>query len=82
MPWELDGRNGTATIGLTKQAGFALMRDPARRLLVFHAARSSIYDPSLSTPPPAEAFVIPEDAFESASESDAGARAKPDELTG
>lgn len=66
MAWELDGRNGTARIGLTKQSGFALMRDRARRLLVFHTIRNSIYDPSSATPPPAEHFVIPEDAFESA----------------
>jgi hypothetical protein len=68
MPWELDGRNGTAQIGLTKQEGFALMRDRARRLLVFHAVRESIYDPASPTPPPAEEFVIAEEAFESASQ--------------
>jgi hypothetical protein len=78
MPWEIDGRSGTAHIGFTKQAGFALMRDRVRRLLVFHAARNSIYDPSSSTPPPAEEFVIPEEAFECASTSDAVATA--DEL--
>jgi hypothetical protein len=53
---------------LTKQEGFALMRDRARRLLVFHAVRNSIYDPASPTPPPAEEFVIAEEAFESASQ--------------
>ena len=65
MPWELDGRKGAARIGLTKQDGFALMRDRGRRLLVFHTFRSTIYDPSRPTLPTAEHFVIPEDAFES-----------------
>jgi hypothetical protein len=67
MPWELDGRNGTAKIGLTKQEGFALMRDRTRRLLVFHAVRNQTYDHLSSPPPPAEEFVIAEEAFESAS---------------
>jgi hypothetical protein len=66
MAWELDGRNGTAKIGLTKQEGFALMRDRARRLLVFHSVRNQAYDHSSSPPPPAEEYVIAEDAFESA----------------
>ena len=67
MPWELDGRRGTAKIGLTKQSGFALMRDRARRLLVFHSVRNQTYDASTRHAARVEDFVIAEEAFDSAS---------------
>ena len=66
MAWELDGRRGTTTIGGKQRDGFALMRDPEKGKLAFHAVPPGPFDPTASRPPAAEQFVIDEDAFKPA----------------
>ena len=66
MAWELDGRRGTTMIGGEQRDGFALMRDPERGLLAFHAVPPGPFDPTASRPPAAEQFVIDEKGFKPA----------------
>jgi hypothetical protein len=63
MPWEIDGRPGTAVVGESEMEGFALMRDRTRRLIAFHARVSQGFDPTNPAPKGAEEFVISEEAF-------------------
>jgi hypothetical protein len=67
MPWEMDVRKGTATVGTTKREGFSIMRDRARRLIVFHV-RDQRLDQHIAESPVRvdEQFVLTEDVFEPA----------------
>ena len=53
-----------ARIGSTRLRGFALMRDPKRRLIAFHGSVDERSGQSSWQLPAAEQFVISEDAFE------------------
>jgi len=63
--WKMDGRTGTARIGSSQRSGFALLRDPDKGLIAFHAVDDSP-GPAPAEPTPTDQIVIAEEAFEPA----------------
>ena len=66
MAWKMDGRIGRAKVGGIERHGFALLRDPGRKLIAFHPAANR----NLQLEMLANEVVIDEDAFEPAPESE------------
>ena len=60
----MDGRHGTAKFGDSERNGFALMHDPDKRLIAFHALGDESDGRTPAEPFPRDQFVIAEDAFE------------------
>jgi hypothetical protein len=66
MPWEIDVRKGTATIGALRREGFTLMRNREKRLIAFHVVEEHSYNAAPMSPRTNDQFVISEEAFEPA----------------
>jgi hypothetical protein len=62
--WKIDGRKGRAIFGGSRREGFALMRDPDKRLIAFQPSDDDNFHRDPSQPSTTDQLLIREEAFE------------------